>query len=365
MRETANFRMVKLARELRGRTQTELGEASQIGQARLSRIEAGRLDPTDMDVQRLARATGLPTTFFTQPSTPAAAPLFRKRAIRSKRKLDGIQARLNVAVLVAQRLLDAGIKLDPPNLFPERGEFPPEEPELAAAALRRDWRLPAGPIVDVTGVIESAGGIVLRSDFGSGDASAALVNLPGDPRLWFLINTREESGDRVRLSLAHELGHAVLHRSLPSIDEGRTEDEAFTFATSLLLPADHFDRLVPFDALTLSEARALKARFGVSMQAIIKAAHQRGRISRQRYTSLFKQLSARRWRTQEPDPIPLERPQIWPEVLEVHRGPHGYSDDDLAAVAHVDATTLGELFPENFRRRGRLRAVGVASSHAM
>ncbi len=359
MEAEANFRMIRLARELRELTQTDVEGKGGPPQARLSRIEAGHVQASKEDLHSLGQVLELPTEFFTEPGTPAAAPLFRKRAIRSARRLASIQARLNAAVLVAKRLLDSGVEIDPPNRFPEAGQFAPDEPARAADALRRDWRLPAGRIDDVTSVVESAGGIVLRVDFGTDDASAAFLPMPGDQRLWFLINTREEAGDRVRLSLAHELGHAVLHRMLPSVEEGETEAQAFSFATALLLPAGEFDRLVPKNALTLSDARALKQTFGVSIAAIVRTAYERGRIQRPRYSSLFKQISARQWRLQEPGQVPIEKPEIWPLVLDVHRNEHGYSDDEMAAVARVTPTTLGELFPEEFRRRPTLRAVGV------
>jgi Zn-dependent peptidase ImmA (M78 family) len=354
--------MVRLARELRAMTQKDLASKAALPQARLSRIETGQLVPAGDDLDRLAAAVELPQEFFFEPGSPAAVPLFRKRAIRSAKTLGTIQARLNTAVLAAQRLLDAGVNIDRAHFFPEPGEFSPEEPRLAAETLRRDWRLPVGRVDDVTGLIEAAAGLVLRVDFGSPDASAAFIGMHGDEaRLWFLVNTREDAGDRVRLSLAHELGHAVLHRRLPTMEESETELQAFMFATALLLPPSEFDRAVPFDALTLTEARRLKHAFGVSIQAIIRAAFERGRISRGRYTSLYKQLSARQWRTQEPDPIPVELPRVWPEVLRMHRQQHGFSTSDLAEIARVDEATLSDLFPEDFQYRPKLRAVSITS----
>ena len=352
-----NFRMVRLARELRGYTQTGLAKQARLPQTRLSRIETGQLAINDDELQRIAESLELPERFFFEPGTPAAVPLFRKRAIRSVRVVSSIQARLNTAVLVAQRLLDAGIDIDPPNHFPEPGQYSADEPARAAQDLRRDWRLPFGRVDDVTALIESVAGIVLRIDFGTDDASAAFVGSLGDQRLWFLVNTRETAGDRVRLSLSHELGHAVLHRMQPTLDETETELQAFTFAAALLLPPEAFDGAVPFDALTLSVARELKRTFGVSIQAIIRAAFDRKRISRGRYTSLYKQLSARQWRTTEPDAVVLERPRIFDEVLRVHRETHGYSDQDLAELTHVTIETLADLFPESFSARPRLRAV--------
>ena len=241
--------------------------------------------------------------------------------------------------------------------FPEPGSFDPHEPSVAAHEVRRAWRLPVGPVDDVTALIEAAGGIVLRVDFGTADATAAFISSFAGGRLWFLVNSRETSGDRIRLSLAHELGHAVLHRFLPGYDESEAELQAFTFATALLLPQDHFDAAVPFNALTLTEARALKRLFGVSIQAIVRAAYLRGRIGRDRYTSLYKQISARNWRSIEPDQVPVEVPQVWADVLRVHRDIHHLSDEEIAGVACVNAKLLADLFPENFTFRPRLRAV--------
>jgi Zn-dependent peptidase ImmA (M78 family) len=332
---------------MREMTQAQLARETDIPQARLSRIETGQVEASSVDLDALAQILGLPSGFFLEPGAPAAAPIFRKRAIRSARRLSGIQARINIAVLAAQRLIDAGVDIDPPRYLPEPGQFAPDEPAEAASALRRDWRLPAGPVDDVCALVEATAGIVLRVDFGTSDASAAFVPTP-DGRVWFLLNTRETAGDRLRLSLAHELGHAVLHRMLPTHDESEFEDQAFAFATALLLPSEFFDSAIPYDALTLSKARELKEVFGVSMQAIIRAAFDRDRITRSRYTSLFKQLSARRWRTVEPDPIEMETPELWDAVLRVHRVNHGYSDADFGVITRVGQDVLAELFPESF-----------------
>jgi Zn-dependent peptidase ImmA (M78 family) len=201
-------------------------------------------------------------------------------------------------------------------------------PASAAAILRTAWRLPNGRIDNITKVIEAAGGIVLHVDFGTDDASAAFISTLGDERLWFLVNTQETAGDRVRLSLAHELGHAVLHRYLPVQDEARLEPEAYEFATALMLPSEEFDLNVGPE-LTLCRARDLKRSYWISIQAIARAARDRQLIDGRRYTSLCKQVSARGWRREEPDPLPVERPGVWPNALAVHRHRHGYDDDDL------------------------------------
>jgi Zn-dependent peptidase ImmA (M78 family)/transcriptional regulator with XRE-family HTH domain len=358
MAATANFRMVRLGRELRGQTQTTLAKMSGVPQASLSRIEAGVREPTSDEVERIAAGLRLPVSFLLEPDAPAAAPLFRKRVIRSAKRQRMIQARVNTAVLAARRIIEAGIDIETPLTFPAPGDLPSDDPAGAAAHLRRAWGMPRGRVDNVTSLIEQAGGIVLHVDFGSDDASAAFVSSLGDAYLWFLVNTRETAGDRVRLSLSHELGHAVMHRFLPTHDEDRLEPGAYSFAVALLLPPDEFDAQIE-PAMSLRRARDLKRAYQVSMQAIVRAARDRSLISGERYTSLYKQISARGWRHQEPEAVPIESASIWPSALAVHRDDHGYTDDELAAIAKLDLDDLADLFPREFRRR--LRAVPAYS----
>jgi len=348
MVDVVNFRMVRLAREMRGHTQTALAQRAGISQAHLSRIEGGLLNTAPHELHRLAQALELPAMFFTEPDTPTVAPLFRKRAIRSVRRAHAIQARINVAVLAARRILDAGVEVDAPHVFPSPGEFDSKDPYEVAMRLRRRWRVPNGRVENITGLIESAGGLVLHMDFGSDDASAAFVCSLGDPRLWFLVNTREQAGDRVRLSLAHELGHALMHRYLHAPEEHRVEADAYTFACALLLPREEFDAQVPSD-LSLRRTRDLKRAYRVSIQAIMRASRDRGLITHERYVSLYKQVSARGWRREEPEHIAVEQPHTWAAALGVHRDTHRLDDDDLAQLARVTRQDLRDLFPWDFR----------------
>jgi Zn-dependent peptidase ImmA (M78 family)/transcriptional regulator with XRE-family HTH domain len=356
--DVANFRLIRLARELRGLSQTAAAAQAGIPQAVLSRIE-GDIRPASHDELRALAATlDFPARFFSESDAPAAAPLFRKRAIRSVRVNRLIQARINVAVLAARRILDAGIEIAAPLALPEAGEIPPDDPMLAAQSLRQAWRLPSGRVDSMTATIEAAGGIVLHVDFGTEDASAAFISMLGDSRLWFLVNTRETAGDRVRLSLAHELGHAVMHRYLPVHDESRLEPEAYCFATAFTLPPNDFDVVVDGN-LKLSRARDLKRAYWISIQAIIRAARDRHLISADRYTSLYKQISARGWRRIEPDPVPVEQPTIWPSALTTHREVHDYDDEELAKIARVSPEVLASLFPHDFAPKLRVLEGGL------
>jgi Zn-dependent peptidase ImmA (M78 family)/transcriptional regulator with XRE-family HTH domain len=354
-----NFRMLRLAREFREASQTSLAKSSGVSQAVISRIESDLREPTEDELDAIAQALDFPSQFFLEGDTPAAVPMFRKRAIRSIATNRMIQARVNTAVLAARRILDTGIEIETQFTFPDPGELA-GDPINAARSIRRAWGTPRGRIDDLTGLIEQAGGVVLHADLGSDVVSAAFVSSLGDSRLWFVVNTREYSGERVRLSLAHELGHAVLHRRVPVRDEASQEGEAFTFASQLLLPPDEFDPLVDAD-LHLRRARDLKRSFWVSIQAIVMTARDRKLISKARYTSLYKQISARGWRLDEPDTLPIEEPGIWPEALKIQQTTHGLSHESLSSIARLSPSDLSALFPRDFRPA--LRSISGGNDH--
>jgi hypothetical protein len=97
------------------------------------------------------------------------------------------------------------------------------------------------------------------------------------------------------------------------------------------------------------------------MQAIVMTAHQAGDISKDEVTRLYRELSYRGWRTNEPGEVPVEQPLVVHQALRVHREQHGYSDADLAQVANVSVELLADLLPDYFQARpGRpLRVVST------
>ena len=114
-------------------------------------------------------------------------------------------------------------------------------------------------------------------------------------------------GDRHRYTIAHEIGHLVLHSNRRIIKD--PEAEANRFAGALLVPESQAREI--FDTpVTLSELLRLKAHWGVSAQALIMRGSQLGLIDEQRKASLFKQLSTRGWRKIEPVTVHREEPTL-------------------------------------------------------
>ena len=357
-----NPALLKLTREARGWPQTALATASGIGQGSISKYEKGLMEPSGSQVEALAAALGMPVSFFGQLDARPAAVLYRSRALRSARLEAQVRARINLARLIGAQLL-ADVEIDTVTRFPDpdRGYQTAEE---AAQQLRAGWWIPPGPVGNIAAAIEAAGGVVLRVDLGCDEVDAAYLHPLGDPVRWFFVNTRTEAGDRLRFSLAHELGHAILHEVdlLPDTQEAETESNLF--AGAFTVPADELRAELPRGRLRVAHLVQLKRRWAVSMGALAMRAHQIGEITKQELSALYREIGWRGYRTREPVDIPLDRPQVFDAALDIHRHEHHLTTEDLAKAANVSLETLEDLFPEHFEapRRRHLSVVSARRS---
>jgi Zn-dependent peptidase ImmA (M78 family) len=140
----------------------------------------------------------------------------------------------------------------------------------------------------------------------------------GDGSTPVIVVAATAAGDRRRFSVAHELGHLVLHHT-PEGAPHALEQQADAFAEAFLLPEGAMRAaLVP--PITLTTLADLKARWGVSLQALIRRAHTLDLIMPSQYHSLSAQLGARGWRTREPVALPVERPRALRQLAELLYG---------------------------------------------
>jgi Zn-dependent peptidase ImmA (M78 family) len=151
-------------------------------------------------------------------------------------------------------------------------------------------------------------------------------------------------GDRQRFSLAHELGHLVLHQDLRR-SPGTLDDEADLFASEFLLPSPAMqDELRP--PLTLTRLAELKARWGVSVQVLARRAERLGVISLGQRKYIEKQLVSKGWIWNEPVEIPPEKPRLIRKMAEDLFG----NPPDLArlvqAVGPISSKFVSELIAE-------------------
>lgn len=331
-----NPRMLVLARESRGLSQAELAAAIAATQGKVSKYENGLLELSDDNLKRIADELDYEPEFFCQADQVhglGTSLLFnRKRKTAPIHVQRRIVAQVNVVRMQIERLL-RGAEVPSENRF-EKLDIDQFDGDAEAVAkhTRSAWRLPPGPIVNLTTAIESAGGVVAVCDFGTDRVDAAHMWLDGLPPMFFM--NAAVPGDRHRFSLAHEVGHAIMH-DLPSDD---VESEADRFASEFLMPADEIR--LQLIGLSVQRAAQLKLQWKVSMQAIIVRAWHLRRITERRYRSLYTQISVHGYRRNEPFPIPLEQPTVLAQLFKIHREHHGYSEDDLRRLLFTHAPTF-------------------------
>lgn len=317
-----NPEMLTLARELRGLTQSEVARRAGIAQATVSKYENGTLEVSVDHLNRLAAALDLPPSFFRQRDRAFGSMCIhhRKRQSLSVKQLKQIHAKFNVILLQIRKMLQS-VDIDSSQSFHAMALDEYGSPEMVARTLRAAWRMPPGPVRNLTAIVESCGGIIFSLPLYTDKFDALSLWAPKMPPVLFVNETFP--GDRLRFSLAHEVGHLIMH-TIPSPNQ---EEEADRFASEFLMPADEIRPYL--SKLTFDRLATLKSYWKVSMQAIIRRAYTLGTISERQQRTFFMKMSSNGWRKKEPVDIPVEKPSIIRSVVDVHLMDHGYTIAEL------------------------------------
>jgi Zn-dependent peptidase ImmA (M78 family)/transcriptional regulator with XRE-family HTH domain len=351
---------VRTLRELLGLTQVRLAQTANVSQSWLSDVETGNKDAQLDQLSSIAAATGTPISFFSvQPSTiPRDSLHFRKLASASKVTTRRIHAFYSESYRVTEDLLQHGNY--PPAILPYVTEPSVDTSgiETAAGETRQALRLaPDKPIPHMTRALERAGiaaAPIVLTEFDTGELGSSGHHFGvsfwggiGEPALIGYFPGPQ--GDRDRFTMAHELGHLVLHtfRGQSSLD---AEREANLFASAFLVPLERVVSDIS-DRTTLTGYARLKATWGVSMQALIMRAASVGVINDTRKRSLFVQLSQQGWRKNEPVMVGQESPLLLWSLLSRRFGDRPYiaGADELA----IPPIVLRSIAPTPERRISR------------
>lgn len=318
---------LETARRAAGITQQELAATAGVTQAALSRYESDLRDPDQATLASLAQALGVTPELLEHagrmPGALAAEAHMRRRATAPATAWRRTEARLNMLRLHASHLFEE-VSMRADRTVPTFDPFD-VAPHEAATLVRMQWRMPIGPVRSVISWLESAGVLVVQEPLGRRVDGASQWS--GDHPI--VLITSDAPVDRRRLTLAHELGHLVLHSEGPG-DEA--ERQANLFAAEFLMPADVIRPQLK--NLTLGRLTDLKRQWGVSMQAIIERARELEMLTNEQRTSLYKKMSAKGWRTHEPagDLIPEETPTLSTAIAEALLE-RGLSRRDVARLA--------------------------------
>jgi Zn-dependent peptidase ImmA (M78 family)/DNA-binding XRE family transcriptional regulator len=336
--------MLRLARQRLGFTQKAAAARLGIVQPVLSRIENGIVTPDNALLMKAAQVYQVPIEFFDIRDPVYGPPVSVHAMTRGKsdvtaHELDLVTAELNIRLMHLARFLD-GVDYNATANIPTLDVEQYGSPEKIAATVRAHWGVPSGPIKNLTQFIERAGVIVGFSKFGGASVSGVTFRVSGRPPL-ILLN-RLHPADRMRFTLAHELGHLVMHR----FPTESMELEANEFASALLMPAADIRPAFLGRRVTLELLAALKLEWRVAMQALLMRASSLKCISANQSRYLWQQISARGWRLQEPAELdfPAEVPRVLSSILKAHLSDLGYSLRELTKLVRMHESEFSEMY---------------------
>ena len=313
-----NGTRLKEARYFRKMTITDLAEKIGVTKQMISRYERETGEPSLETFQKIVSALKFPVNFFTESDSNnfcSQGTFYRSRLTATQTEKRPSEFYQKAACYIRD-YFETMIE------FPELPKFDRsfDSPEEAANYIRKIWRLGATPIPNMIRLLEEHSIIIYiaENDSKKVNAHSGWMNI-GD-RAYFIIALDSNSNNffNQQFSLAHELGHYVLHSGVnPQIIEKeeyrKMEQEAEEFASCFLLPSDMFKKSICNFENDLEHYIALKFKWYTSMNAMVVRARHLRLIDADTYSKLQKRISYRKWRKKEPgdEKIKLMKPQVF------------------------------------------------------
>lgn len=306
-----------LARELRGLSKAAFARKIDKSPSAVTQFEAGSLRPDASTLRLCAMALGVPVGFFARAERGAfRIPLdsCHFRSLRSARQRDRRQVLATGSMLLG--VLDIAedyVELPQEDLARvARPGTAVGDVEEFAAEVRAAWGKGLGPLPGVVGLLESRGVAVVPIDQRFHEVGSFSIWHNGRPCVFLVLYAGATT--RTRWDAAHELGHLLLHEDAHPGDVA-LEREADKFAAAFLLPRDTFEMECP-TRLVWPHFRELKHRWGVSLAALLRRAHDLGKLSEASYRRGFVHLNRTGERFREKGEPPMERPTVLRTALD-------------------------------------------------
>lgn len=324
---------ITIARESRGLTQKALANTTGISQSQISKFEQDGRELTELDLEKIAKVLDYPLSFFEKKIDTHIVHLdFRKGKLptdKSQRKITAIANRTRYEISNLLEEIEKESIVAPENIFSR-------SPSDAARLLRNFWKIPKGPIHNIMDEVEDKSIILMPMKFSEEEKfTACALDLKYSNPL--IIYNSTHPMDRIRFSIAHELGHVFLHHhgnqdydlSIPyEFKQKVKEEQANEFASEFLMPENEIRK--DLTGITIEKLQHLKFKWKVSMAALLERARRLNIINQQKYINFRKEFSFKRWIIEEPGRLPLEEPFILKEMIDVYQSELGFSKKEIA-----------------------------------
>jgi len=206
-------------------------------------------------------------------------------------------------------------------------------PKTAAQTLRAHWGLGVKPVKHLVALAESRGIVVSLLTMANADVArvGAFSTSHLERPVIVLAPERARSVFVYRFTVAHELGHLLLHSEADPGDR-QQEREADQFAAEFLTPQSQIVNLLP-RTVNLARLDELSRHWGVSIESLLLRMKETGAVSDASIRRGFQKLNLMRssgWETPEPvNAYPGEVPSMLAQAAELAEQ-SGYGQADLA-----------------------------------
>lgn len=345
--KTLNTEILKLAREVRLITQEELAMKIGIEQGTLSKIEKRLLSADVYIIEKISNVLDFPIDFFYQVKkvTPVEGH-YRRRLSSSVKNMKKYIAQMTISEWHFVSMLD---EIELPELkLPSWDVLEDGSPAMCAKFMREYWKMPKGHITNLTKFIEDNGIVIIALDLGELDGFSTLLmgNIPA------IYVNKKLPADRYRITIAHELGHLIMHFGNKIRADRDLEEEAFQFGIELLVPENNIKPYL--NKITIEKLADLKGYWYVSMASLLRYANTLGMVTGNQYRYLWMQMSSLGYKKNEPVVIPKESPEIINEILYGYLNDLGYTKNELAKILYLTENELDYLY---FGKDSKLRVI--------
>lgn len=351
-----NHSQFVFAREYRGIGQTDLSKKVKgLSQSNLSKFEKGFDVLSENVIYELISFLDFPVKFFTKTiNNDIDIAHYRKKSGITKAVKVQLESNNKIIGYLVDQLNDS---VDYPDfslrpLDPE--EYTPEEvAKFTRKLMGLDKR---EPVINIFNHLESKGVVVIEFDDVTDKFDG--VSFKTDKGNPVIVINRNFPNDRKRFTLAHELGHILMHCAgdFPNPthrDEKQKESEANRFASEFLMPA--FGIQNSLIGLSLYDLAPLKKYWHTSKQSIIRRAKDLHGIPDNRATYFMIELSRMGERKIEKTLVDIDKPVIFRNAYEFHKKELNYSDEDLSKAFSLPYDILKKYF--NFSDKSKLRVI--------
>lgn len=356
---------IKQARVSRGYSMADLGDLVGVSRQAISKYEIGTYTPTEAVLNRIASALRYEISFFRKPlPADVASPstvFFRSQRSTTKKSKDAAKEKIAIFQEI-DKYLRQFVSFPKVNLPTIDYHFTYEQLDIQqieefAITVRNYWGLGDKPIANLINVFQKNGIMISVMNLKRNKKIDAF-SVWKDAVPYIFLSSEKYSDVRLRFTLAHELGHLLLHANYITEEEikikvisEKIEKEADLFAAALLLPANTFSNDIY--STSIDHFINLKKKWKASIGSMIYRCQDLDLLTENQIKYLKDQMSYNRYWKSEPldNIIPLEQPFAHKQAFDLILDNHIVTEADIIEEIGCEASEIEEY---SFLKKGRL-----------